>query len=138
MKHKVSGSRSAGLAVLAGGVTAILITIIGAVIMASVVNRGAVSVKVFKIVASVIWLLSSLGGCVVSAMMAGKSSWIVCGLCVLTYMALLAAIQILFFDSGFSEILMPLVITAAGSLPVILRNRVNRAGKRGKKHYRFR
>lgn len=138
MKHNINKNKPTALAVVAGGITAILITIIGAVIVTSVVNRGGMSVKAFKIAASIIWLISSFAGCLVSAMVTDKPAWIICGLCAISYIALLAAIQILCFDSGFSEILMPLAIAAAGCLPVILWNRSNRAGKRTKKHYRYR
>lgn len=138
MKRKTKDNRPIALAVGVGIIAAFIITIIGAVAATYAVSGGTTSQEAVKIIASVIWIVSSFAGCIIASKMAGKSVLPVCLLSALGYIALLAAIQVIFFDSGFSEIIMPVLIASAATLPVILWNRSASRGKRTNKHYRFR
>lgn len=129
-------TRSIWLSIVFGALTAILISAAGAIVGTALINGGKVSETAYPALSAISWCLSSFIGSLVASKTAGQQALIVSGAAIAAYILILAAIQILFFDSQFREIWKGLLICIAGIIPTLLIFGRSKGTKKSKVRYR--
>lgn len=132
-----SKNHSTLISIVLGILLMVLLSLVGTIIGASIINGGKVTETAYKIIASAVWLVTSFLGCLLAGKLAGKQILLVCLACAVGYIAVLFAIQIMFLDSNFSEIWMAIILCAVGAIPAILLNIRNKTGNTRKKRFRY-
>ena len=123
MKHisvNKSKTNPIWMGVLVGIILALLISLVGAVLSAFLINEGNIGENAYWGISSIVWFLASFLGTASASKAASQQCIIVSAITALGYLLIIAAIQILFFDSQFGSIWKAMLIVAAGLLPTIL------------------
>lgn len=139
MKKKFSSkpkTHSIWLSMVFGALTAILISVAGAIVGTALINGGKVSETAYPAISAIIWCLSSFVGTLVASKTAGQQALLVSGTATAAYMLILTAVQILFFDSQFNEIWKGILICIAGIIPTLLICGKSGGQKKSKIRYR--
>ena len=119
-----------------GVLAAMIITILGALLGTALINSGKIQDTAYSAISAVALCVSSFAGTLIASKKSGQQLLITAGITVLAYLLLLAAIQILFFESGFHSVLRGIFMSALGMIPTILLSLKPSGRKRGKVKYR--
>lgn len=124
------------VAIAYGSVIAILISLLGSIIGAILMNRELIGESAAFILPIIVWIASGFTGTMVAAKLARSRYLLVAGITALIYLFVLISVSILIFDGKFTALWQGIVsVLAGGGLSLILSSRKN-TGKKHKVKYR--
>ncbi len=123
------------MAVIWGALVAIVLTALGAMISASIVNSGSIGEKGVAFVAMIIWLISSLCGSIVAGKLAKNNILPVIFISAAVYVLILIGLKIILFDAPFAGIGKGMLIILVGVVPSLLLSGKQKHGKKMKFKY---
>lgn len=135
--RKVTGKTwSMPMGLLAGGILSLSSTLIGAALLASMINREMVAEMGIGYGVMVILLLSSVIGSMTAYTKIRRRRMLVCALAGLVYFLTLCSITAMFFHGTYSGVLVTAAVIAGGSISVGLLGLRAGEGRKGKLHRR--
>lgn len=135
VNHK-SKSPSIWSATAFGIILSAVLSFVGAMICASLINQGMAGEQSYSVLSFVIWLIAAFCGTFVAATLAKQKYLIVCGMTVFGYLLFLTAIQIMFMDSQFQDVWKGIAVSVLGMIPTILLCGRSKVGRKTKVKYK--
>lgn len=122
--------------VVIGVATAIIITVLGCVINASMMNGGSVGENSVQIFSMIIWFVSTVAGTMISGKLSANNVLLTMALVAVIYFAILMSTKAIAFTQPYCAVGKGIGIIAAGVLPGFLYSAKGKVNKKPKFKYK--
>lgn len=135
MRMKPKGN--AAIAIISGVLSSIIITLVITLIGTTLIHNGRAGESSGLICSAVSWFLSAFASCLIAGSIYKDAKVMIAVIAVSLYFAILLSLHILIFEGGFNNIIMGLLLTAAGSACSIWIQCGRKKGKKMKYNYKL-
>jgi len=125
------------ISALTGILSAILTTIIIAMLGAFMISEGMLGEKSYRVLSVVCWFASAFIGMLIACKKNKEQHLTVSAVTALGYLLVLVSIQILFFYSQFNQIWIGILVIMVAVIPVLWICNLSKGHKKGKVKYRY-
>ena len=122
--------------VVIGVATAIIITVLGCVINASMMNGGSVGENSVQIFSMIIWFVSTIAGTMISGKLSVTNMVLTMALVAVIYFLILMSTKVILFSQPYSAMGKGIGVIAAGLIPGMLYSIKGNVNKKPKFKYR--
>lgn len=122
--------------VVIGVATAIIITVLGCVINASMMNGGSAGENSVHIFSMIIWFVSTVAGTMISGKLSANNVLLTMALVAVIYFAILMSTKAIAFTQPYCAVGKGIGIIAAGFLPGFLYSAKGKVNKKQKFKYK--
>ena len=129
--NKKNSTHLLPLAISLGVGVSVIISLIESIVGATLISTGRIGESGYVYLCVIVWVTAVTLGCVVSGRIIKEKKYIACIATGLGYSAILTAMQILFFESGFNNYISAILCIFAGvGLSFLLNKDKKRKNKR--------